>query len=155
MAAGKFFFYTTAIKHILQGTIDLDTVTIDAYLLQSSYTPGTASHSALAQIVGSRATSSGSVVNSIVLSGVKITGSGAAQVIFDANDIAGFSAGGSSMKAKYVALVTRSASAAGSDSLLIGFMDLETTATTGLEGTQINVTWNAGGIAEIYINQTS
>lgn len=155
MAAGKFFFYTTAVKYILQGAIDLDTVTIDAYLLQSGYTPGTASHSALAQITSGRATSSGSVVNSLALSGTKITGSGAGQVIFDAADISGFSAGGSTMKAKYVALVARSASSGGVDNLLIGFMDLETTATTGLEGTQINITWNAGGIAEIYVNQTS
>lgn len=155
MAAGNFILYASAVKHIFQGSINLNTVTVDAYLLQSGYTPGTASHSALAQLTSGRATSSGSVVNSLALSGTKVTSSGAAQLIFDANDISGFSAGGSTMKAKYIALVARSASAAGADNLVIGIMDLETTATTGLEGTQINITWPTGGIFEVRINQTT
>lgn len=152
MAAGKFMLYTTALKYILQGQIDLDTNTIKAYPLHSGYSPSTASHSAIAQIANFQATASGTVINAMTLSGVKVTGSGAVAVKFDANDLAGFSAGGDTFKCKYVALVA-SASAGGVDNLLIGFFDTETGAATGVEGTQLNVTWNAGGIFKVNGNQ--
>lgn len=153
MAAGKFMLYTTALKYILQGNIDLDTHTIVAYPLHSGYTPGTASHSALSQIVGFQASASATVVNSIALSGTVLTGSGAVSVKFDAADIAGFSAGGDTFKCKYVALVAQSASAGAIDNLLVGFFDVETGASTGVEGTQLNITWNAGGIFKVNGNQ--
>lgn len=153
MAAGKFMLYTTALKYILQGNIDLDTHTIVAYPLHSGYTPGTASHSALAQITGFQASASSTIVNSIALSGVAVTGSGAVSVKFDADDIAGFSAGGDTFQCKYVALVAQSASAALTDNLLIGFFDTDTGASTGVEGTQLNITWNAGGIFKVNGNQ--
>lgn len=152
MAAGKFMLYTTALKYILQGNIDLDTANIYAMPLHSGYTPGTASHSALAQISGFQCSASATVVNGIQLSGVNVTGSGAVSVKFDAADIAGFSADGDTFQCKYVALWA-SASVGGVDNLLIGFFDTNTGAATGVEGTQVNVTWAAGGIFKADGNQ--
>lgn len=153
MAAGKFFLYTTALKYILQGNIKLQTDTLDAYPLHRGYTPSTASHSALGQISAYRSTASGTVVNSIALSSINITGSGAVSVKFDAADIAGFSSDGDTFQAKYIAVVARSASGGAGDNLLVGFFDTETSATTGVEGTQLNITWPAGGIFKVNGNQ--
>jgi hypothetical protein len=153
MAAGKFMLYTTALKYILQGNIDLDGDTIKAMPLHSGYTPSTASHSALGQITGFQSTASGTVVNALSLSGLNVTGSGAVAVKFDADDLAGFSSDGDTFACKYVALYAESASAGGVDNLLIGFFDTDTAASTGVEGTQLNVTWNAGGIFKANGNQ--
>lgn len=153
MAAGKFFVYNTALKHIIRGNINLETDTIVAYPLHSGYVPATASHSALAQITPYQASAGGAAVASRVVTGSVVTGSGAAQVKWDLDDILGFSAGGSTFQCKYVALVAQSASAAGIDNLLIGFFDTETTAATGVEGSQLNVNWNAGGVTTFNSNQ--
>lgn len=153
MAAGKFFLYTTALKYMLQGNIDLDNDTLVAVPLHRGYTPSTASHSALAQITNFQASASSTIVNSIALSGTKVTGSGAVAVKFDADDIAGFSAGGDTFDVKYVAIYAQSASGGSGDNLLIGFFDTNTGVTTGVEGTQVNVTWAAGGIFKVNGNQ--
>lgn len=153
MASSKFFLYTTALKYILQGNINLGSGTFDAYPLHSGYTPSTASHSALAQISGFRSTASGTVVNSIALTSINITGSGAVTVKVDAADIAGFSSDGDTFQCKYVAVVARSASGGAGDNLLVGFYDTDTAASTGVEGTQLNVTWPSGGIFKVNGNQ--
>ena len=153
MAAGKFMVYTTAMKYIAQGNIDLDTDPIVAIPLHSGYTPSTASHSALAQLTNFQSTASATIINAITLSSVAITGSGAESVKFDAADISGFSAGGDTFQVKYVALYAQSARAGGVDNLLIGFFDADTAASTGVEGTQVNVTWATGGIFKFNTNQ--
>jgi len=152
MASGKFFLYTTAIRNILAGHIDLDGANIYAIPLHRGYTPSTASDSAVAQVLGFQSTASGTIVNQIALSGLNVTGSGAVAVKFDANDIAGFSSDGDTFDCKYIALWA-SASAAGVDNLLIGFYDTNVGVTTGVEGTQVNVTWPAGGIFKVDGNQ--
>lgn len=152
MAAGKFFLYNTALKHILEGNILLDSDTIVAYPLHAGYTPSTASHSTLAQITAYQATASGTIVNALTLSGTKLTGSGAQQVVFDANDLAGFSADGDTFECKYVALVAQSASSGGQDNLLVGFFDTNDGG-SAVEGTQLNVTWNSAGICNFNSNQ--
>lgn len=153
MAAGKFMVYTTGMKHILQSNIDLNADTILAMPLHSGYTPSTASHSALVQIVGFQSTASNTIVNAITLTGVAITGSGDVTIKFDADDLAGFSSDGDTFQVKYVALYSQSSSAGGADNLLIGFFDTDDGATTGVEGTQVNVTWAAGGIFKTNTNQ--
>jgi hypothetical protein len=142
MAAGKFFIYTSALKYFANGTINLDSDAIQAVPLHSGYTPGTASHSAYSQISNFIATASATVVNSITLSDSRVTGSGAVSVKFDSDDISGFSAGGDTFQCKYVALVHNTATAAAQ---LIGWFDTDTAASTGVEGTQVNVTVPAGG----------
>jgi len=153
MAAGKFFLYTTALKYILTNNIDLEGGTIVAYPLHSGYTPGTASHSALHQITDYQCTASGTIVNQITMSALNLTGSGAVAIKFDAADIAGFSSDGDTFQCKYVALVAQSASAGGVDNLLVGWFDTDTASSTGVEGTQVNVTWAAGGITKFNGNQ--
>lgn len=153
MAAGKFMVYTTGMKHILQSNIDLDTDVIIAMPLHSGYTPSTASHSALVQITDFQSTASNTIVNAITLTGVEVTGSGAVTLKFDAADLAGFSSDGDTFQVKYVALYSQSSSSGVADNLLIGFFDTDTGASTGVEGTQVNVTWAAGGIFKVNTNQ--
>jgi len=153
MASGPFIVFTTAMKHILQGSINLNSDTIYAYPLHDGYTPSTASHSALGQITNFQSTASSTIVNELALANITVTGSGAVAVKFDADDLAGFSSGGDTFECKYVALVSRSGSSAQATDLLIGYFDTSTGDTTGVEGTQVNVTWATGGIFKINTNQ--
>jgi len=153
MPASKFFLFSSAMKYIMQGNIDLENDTIKAIPLHAGYTPGTASHSALGQLTDFQSTASNTVVNALSLSGVNVTSSGIVATKFDADDLAGFSSDGDTFACKYVALYAESASGGTGDNLLIGFFDTDTGATTGVEGTQVNVTWNASGIFKVNINQ--
>lgn len=156
MAAGKFMFYDTWGKYEASGNINFMVSTgIRAALLKNSYTPGTHSHSVYAQISGHLATSSGSVINHLALAGRRISLSGNGNVKYLANNLSGFSAGGSSFKAKYLALFAGGSASlnSGIERPLMGFLDLETGASTGVEVTQLDVTWASGGIAKGKLNQ--
>lgn len=152
MAAGKFFFYTTGFLHVCKGNIGLATHTLNGVLLHSGYTPSTASHSTLAQLASFRATASGSVVAELAVGNFTITGSGGTTVKFDMDNVEGYSQGGDTFKAKYYAIYAASASDGGNDNLLVGFVDLDTASTTGVEGTQLNLTVNANGLHKINVN---
>ena len=153
MAAGKFFFFDTWGKHEASGNMSfMQAAGIQTVLLHKNYTPGTSTHSAFAQVSAFRATSSGSVVNVITLAGRHISTSGTNVIKYIANDIDGFSAGGSDIKAKYLALY-HNESIAGVANPLVGFVDLDTGSTTGVEASQIKITWPSGGIAKKLINQ--
>ena len=153
MAAGKFTWYTSALKYLANGRIDLEDGTIVAYPLKDTYTPSTASHSALGQITSHQATASSTIVNAIVLSGLAVTQSGVETVKWDAIDISGFSSDGSTIASfKWLALVARSASSGGGiDNLLVGFMNMDTTTASSSAGnsTQVNITWSSSGIAKL------
>lgn len=152
MAAGKFFFYDSWGKYEVSGDANfMRSAGIKGILLKSSYTPGTSTHSALAQISGFQATSSGSIVNSVALGGRHISTSGT-NVIKYLGDSMDFSAGGSDFKAKYLALY-QDASASGLAFPIMGFFDLDTGSTTGVEASQVTITWPSGGIAKKLINQ--
>ena len=156
MAASKFFTYTKSVQHILRGKINFETAVIKAMLLKDNYSPGTASHSALGQISSFQATASATVVNAITLSSVAVTGSGADTIKVTAANISGFSADGSTITtAKYVGLYAQSASDAGVDNLLIGYLNLDSSSASASGGntTQINVTWPSGGIFKWKTNQ--
>jgi hypothetical protein len=152
MAAGKFHWYTTVMKYIATGAIDLEGDAVWAYLLHDGYSPSTASHSAYSDISADIATASATIVNGIALSAKVVTGSGATTVKWDAADIDGFSSDGSTIgSAKYLALVHQTGTAA---ARLIGFIDLNTDsadASVG-ESTQINITWPSGGIGKLDSN---
>lgn len=150
MAAGRFFAYTTAVKYISQGQIDLDSGVIVAIPLHSGYTPSTASHSALAQLSAHQSTAVGALVGRKTLTGVAVTGSGAA-VKFTANSFQ-ISADGSMFKCKYIGFYQQSASAGGNDNLLICFFDTDTAATAGIEAVQVNVTIPSIGLFKLYPN---
>lgn len=142
MASSKFFVYNTAVKKFNDGSIQLNAGTIWAVPLHSGYTPSTASHSAYGNISNFRATASATVINIIQLANNIVTGSGATTNKFDSDNISGFSAGGDTFKCKYVALLYNTATAAAP---IIGWYDTDTAASTGVEGTQVNVTVPAGG----------
>lgn len=152
MAAGKFVVLKTGYKNIREGNINELTDTIKAICVHRGHTPSTASDSALSDIINFQSTASGTVVNALTLSGKAITASGADAIKFDANDLAGFSSGGDTFDTKYIYLYAESASVGGVDNLLIGFMDTNTGVTTGVEGTQVNVTWPSGGIYKSTVN---
>lgn len=153
MAAGKFTWYTSAIKYLAMGRISLDGDTILAYPLHDNYSPSTASHSARGQIINFQATASATIVNAITLAGKDVTQSGVETVKWDADDISGFSSDGSTIGSfKWLALVAQSASSGtGIDNLLIGFMDMDTTTASSSAGnsTQVNITWSADGIGKL------
>ena len=153
MAAGRFMFYTSALKYMMMGRINLQGGTIMALPLHDNYSPSTASHSALAQLTSFQATASATIVNAIALTSLVVTQSGVATAKFDAADIAGFSSDGSTIGSfKYLALYEQSASSGGGvDNLLIGFLDMDSADASASAGnaTQVNVTWNSGGIAKL------
>lgn len=153
MAAGKFFFYDRWIQYVHSGDFNFITDTVVAVPLHNGYTPGTHSHSAFAQIANFQATASGTVVNGVTLSSKEVSISANGVIKIDAGDINGFSAGGDTFITKYVALhVGGSASSGGVDQPLIGFFDVDTGATTGVESTQLNIQWAAGGITKFNNN---
>jgi hypothetical protein len=153
MAAGKFTWYTSALKYFLSGRISLDGDTIVAMPLGQGYTPSTASHSALAQITDYQASASSTLVNTIALSNVAVTQSGVETAKFDADDISGFSSDGSTITSfKWLALYAQSASSGtGIDNLLVGFMDMDTSGVSASAGnsTQVNITWSTDGIGKL------
>lgn len=141
MAAGKFFMFLKGWRSIVAGDINLESDTIKAIPLHNGYTPGTATHSALAQMTNFQSTASGTVVAALTLSGIAITVTGENAVKLTFPDLAGFSAGGDTFQQRYLGVYAESASRAGTDNLLIGFFDLDSGGDTGVEGTQVNVTW--------------
>ena len=158
MAAGKFTWYTSGLKYLAMGRLSLDGSvalggTIKAMPLGQGYTPATASHSALAQIVANQSTASNTIVNAITLSSLAVTQSGIDTVKWDAADLSGFSSDGSTITSfKWLAIYAESASSGGGvDNLLIGFMDMDTSASDASAGnsTQVNVTWSASGIGKL------
>ena len=153
MAAGKFVWYTSALKYFLSGRISLDGDNIVAIPLHDNYSPSTASDSALAQIIAFQATASATIVNTITLSNVAVTQSGAETAKFDADDISGFSSDGSTIGSfKWLALYAESASSGtGIDNLLVGFMDMDTSGVSASAGnsTQVNITWSTDGIGKL------
>lgn len=156
MAAGKFFFYDSWGRYEVSGNIHFMVTTgIKAVLLKNSYTPGTHSHSVFAQLTNHLATASGSVTPALSLAGRHISASGDGVLKYLANDLSGFSAGGATFKAKYLALYAGNSASAGggADQPLMGFFSLDTAAATGVEVTQLDVNWPSGGIAKTTINQ--
>jgi len=166
MAASRFWWYTSGLKYVLQGRINLEggaavgsTATpILAYLIGQGYSPLTASDSVLSQITNFQASASATIVNHITLSSLAITQSGVETVKWDAADISGWSSDGSTItSAKYCVLVAQSASSgAGFENLLLGFLDLNADAASSSVGnsTQVNLTWSADGIAKFRANPT-
>jgi hypothetical protein len=151
MAASRVFLYRSFLKYLALGRFNLDSDTIVAIPLHDKYTPSTASHSALADIIADQSTASQTIVNTISLANIDVTQSGGNTLKFDADDISGFSSDGSTITSmKYVALYGQSVSGGGPgpDNLLIGFMNLDTTAASSSAGnsTQVNITWSSDGI---------
>ena len=145
MASSNFILYNKAIAKIGTGIINLTSSTIMAVPVRTAYTPSTASHSSYAQVSGYKSTASGTLVADIALASKTCINSGGVATKFDSADISGFSSGGETFATKYLVLYARSASGGGNDNPLLGFMDINTSATTGIEASQLNITVAAGG----------
>jgi len=114
--------------------------TFIASLVSAGYTPNYASHSdygdnAVAYVL----TTAGYADRT--LTGVVLNRYSASQARFDSDDTT-FSAS-STMTAKYAVLRHQTTDR------LVAYVDLETTATTGIDATQIIVQWNAAGIYNV------
>ena len=161
MAAGKFTWFTSGLKYMMEGRINLAggaangsaATPLYAIPMHDNYSPSTASHSALAQIVAFQATASETVVNAIALASVAVTQSGVDTVKLDADNISGFSSDGSTIGSfKWLVIYAQSASGGGGqDNLLVGFIDMDTTTASSSAGnsTQVNITWSADGIGKL------
>jgi len=140
MAAGTFTFYTNFMEKIGNGAINLETDTLCLALVASAYAPD-GLHSDYATQVEVNVVSSSTTARLHALTNVNWTISGSATVKLDSDDIVTTAAG--VMKAKYAVIFTQSAGE------LVAYCDLETTAATGVEATQINVQMPAGGIGSV------
>lgn len=147
--AGKMFLYTPGVRYIQEEYIGLRTGDIKAVLTTKGYSPGTASHSALAQI--EQATASSTVVNAISLANKYLTISGQTVVVFKSDNISGFSAGGDQIPSiKYMVFYASGSFAAGVVNPLLSFADLSATSATNV---QVDVNMPTGGWFKIKSNE--
>lgn len=140
MAAGSFVFYQHAIHDMMRGLLDLQSQTIAIALISQGYTPNAKSHSVYSADVSANViTSSGYADRTLASTTVAMTSG--SYVTWDAADITLSAA--ATMKAKYAVAYRVSGG-----QRLVGYFDLETTQTTGVEVTQLVLQWNALGIAQ-------
>jgi len=141
MAAGSFTLYHSAKKDILDGTIDLDTNTIKAILVTSSYTPSTA-HDTYSDVSATECGNSD--YSAQTLAGKAFTESGGT-VKYDSTDVTyGTSV---SITAKYLILVKQSGGSLAASDKLVGYVDLDTGGGSATStSSDYIVRWNANGI---------
>lgn len=139
MAAGSVVLYDHAKEFMLDGTIDLDGHTFAAALVSAGYSPSLASDSVWSDISSFETSASGYAEQN--LTNVTWSRVGSNTVRFDADDIT-FSASGT-MNAKRVILRDEN------NGKLLGYFDTETTETSGVDATQITITWPSSGIFEL------
>lgn len=140
MAAGQFVFYMHAVEDMMRGRLDLQSQTFVVSLLSHGYTPNLKSHSVYsADASANVVVVSGYADRTLVGTSVAITSG--SYVTWDANDITLSAA--ATMRAKYAVVRTQAA-----PQRLVGYFDLETTQTTGVEVTQLVIQWNQLGIGQ-------
>ena len=141
MAAGSFVFYQHAIHDMMRGLLDLQSMTLACSLISQGYTPNAKSHSVYSADVSANViTSSGYADRTLASTTVAMTSG--SYVTWDAADITLSAA--ATMRAKYLVVYRVTGG-----QRLVGYFDLETTQTTGVEVTQLVTQWNALGIAQV------
>lgn len=137
-------------EHLAEGTIDLDTDTIRAALVTSSYTPNANTHTQRSDFSANElATANGYTSGGAALTGVAISRTNLVTT-FDAGDVSWTASGGNIGPARYLVLyadVTRN----GVTGPLIGYLTIDSapadvTITSGSTGT---IQWAASGIVTI------
>lgn len=141
MAAGSWVFYQHAVVDMMRGNLDLQSMTIAVSLISQGYTPNVKSHSAYSADVSANVITSSGYADRTLASTTVAQTSGS-YVTWDAADITLSAA--ATMKAKYLVAYRVTGG-----QRLIGYCDLETTQTTGVEVTQLVMQWNALGIGQI------
>lgn len=139
MAAGSVVLYDHAKEFMLDGTIDLDDHTFVAALVSAGYSPSLASDSVWADISSFETSASGYTEQT--LANVTWSRVGSNTVRFDADNLA-FSASGT-MNAKRVIIRDDD------NDKLVCYFDTNTSESSGVDATQITVTWPSAGIFEL------
>jgi hypothetical protein len=141
MAAGSVVFYQHAIDDIMNGRLDLASMTLVVSLISQGYTPNAKSHSVYSADVSANViTSSGYADRTLASKTVAMTSG--SYVTWDAADITLSAA--ATMKAKYAVIFKGTG-----NQRLVCYFDTETTQTTGVEVTQLVIQWNALGLMQI------
>lgn len=122
--------YSKGKEHILNGDIDIDTATIKAVLLSSSYTPALNVHETISDVLSYRLNSDKT-----------LTSVTKAQGIVDADDVT-WTAVAAGATAAYVALYKDSGVAG--TSYLIALFDTITNFPVATNGSDITVQWDNG-----------
>jgi len=122
--------YAKGKEHILNGDIDIDTSTIKAVLLSSSYTPNLSAHEIISDVSGSRLNADKT-----------LTGVTKSLGVVDANDVT-WTAVTAGFTASYVALYKDSGVVG--TSYLIALFDTITNFPVSTNGGDITVTWDNG-----------
>jgi hypothetical protein len=141
MAAGSVVFYQHAIEDMMNGNLDLASMTLVCSLISQGYTPNAKSHSVYSADVSANVITSSGYADRTLASKTVAKTSGS-YVTWDAADITLSAA--ATMKAKYLVVYRQTGG-----QRLVCYFDTETTQTTGVEVTQLVVQWNALGIAQV------
>ncbi len=141
MAAGQFVFYQHAVEDMMRGRLDLQSMTLVVSLVSQGYTPNLKSHSVYSADVSANVITTSGYADR-TLAGTTIALTSGSYTTWDGNDIT--LSATSTMRAKYAVVRTQAA-----PQRVVGYFDLETTQTTGVEVTQLVIQWNALGIAQI------
>ena len=136
MAAGNFVLYQHGIQSIMRGDVDLQSTTLVCAFVSAGYTPSQASHSAWSQISTYELTTTGYAGK--ILAGGSVDLQSNSHVRFDASDTT--LSATNLMTAKYAVLRAQTSG------VPIGYVDLDTGSSSGIDATQITVQWNALGI---------
>lgn len=141
MAAGAVVFYQHAIEDLMNGALDLASMTLVVSLISQGYTPNAKSHSVYSADVSANVVTSSGYADRTLASKTVAKTSGS-YVTWDAADIT--LSATATIKAKWAVIYKGSG-----NQRLVAYFDTETTQTTGVEVTQLVVQWNALGIAQI------
>ena len=141
MAAGAVVFYQHAIEDLMNGDLDLASMTLVVSLVSQGYTPNAKSHSVYSADVSANVITSSGYADR-TLAGQTVARTSGSYTTWDGDDLTLSAA--ETMRAKY-AVVRRQTGG----QRLVCYFDLETTQTTGVEVTQLVIQWNALGIVQI------
>lgn len=135
MSVGAFTIYGSTIEGLGDGAIDLDSHAMKCGFVSAGYTPAD-SHSLWSQVSGSEISASGYTAGGVSLAGMDYTADGSTTVSFK---VSNFTVSGTgTKKVKYGIIYDISSTPA---NRLIGYWDMEATSTTGVEATQITVSF--------------
>jgi hypothetical protein len=147
MAVGNFSAYDKAMEYIVINTVDLDGDTFKVMYLDNTYTPNTASHSAVTNLTSAELSASDGTSLRQTLSSVTVTpttSGGSSVVKWDAADVTMSTS--STVKVRYVAIYDDlQASTTNTDSKVICLSELTSTG-TGVPATQLTVEFSSSGI---------
>jgi hypothetical protein len=141
MAAGAVVFYQHAIEDMMNGALDLTSMTLVVSLISQGYTPNAKSHSVYSADVSANVVTSSGYADRTLASKTVAKTSGS-YVTWDAADIT--LSATATIKAKWAVIYKGTG-----NQRLVAYFDTETTQTTGVEVTQLVINWNALGIAQI------